>query len=61
MRLRKREVLPDGHEYKNAKYDAAYAYQLLSDDEDAPVVNPNEPRVFVSRTPLYRSKMVSHH
>ena len=41
--LWKCDVLPDGHEYKDAKFDAAYAYQLLSDDEDAPVANLNEP------------------
>ncbi|KIL63969.1 hypothetical protein M378DRAFT_179078 [Amanita muscaria Koide BX008] len=58
-RSRKREVLPDGHEYRDPKYDAAYAYQLLSDDDDAPVTNANEPRVFISHAPLYRSKLLN--
>ncbi|KAM6502839.1 hypothetical protein JOM56_002816 [Amanita muscaria] len=58
-RSRKREVLPDGHEYRDPKYDAAYAYQLLSDDDDVPVTNANEPRVFISHAPLYRSKLLN--
>ena len=58
--LWKRDVLPDGHEYKDTKFDGAYAYQLLSDDEDAPVSNLNEPQVFISHGPLYHSKLVSH-
>lgn len=57
-RLRKRAKLPPNSKWLNPKYDPAFVYQLMSDDEDE--YGPEDVKTgnFVSHAPLYRSEEV---
>ncbi|KAF8968993.1 hypothetical protein BDZ97DRAFT_1654368, partial [Flammula alnicola] len=60
VRNRKREALPAGSEWKQPKYDAAYEYQQMSDDEDAYGEDGNLlPDVYTSCAPGSRSEIVT--
>jgi len=52
-------TLANDSQWREAKYDHAYKLQLMSDDEDALDNNGNLRKVFISRAPLYRAKIVS--
>lgn len=58
MRVRKRNALPDGNQYKDKKYDSAFFYQLMSEDEDEPNDIPGKSKRYISRPPTYRSDEV---
>ncbi|KII86133.1 hypothetical protein PLICRDRAFT_115514, partial [Plicaturopsis crispa FD-325 SS-3] len=55
VRLRKRNAMPEGAHYRDAKYDTAFVASLMSDDEDEYVEGKRVNGRYVSRPPVWRS------
>ncbi|KAH9940647.1 hypothetical protein B0H21DRAFT_697437, partial [Amylocystis lapponica] len=55
LRIRKQGELPEGSEFRQAKYDTAFREPHMSDDETVLDADGNFPGRYVSRAPAWRS------
>lgn len=62
MRIRKRNLLDPESEWRKPKYDTAFVFQLMSDDENTmdPITGEMVPNSFTSRPPNYRSDTLNN-
>ncbi|KAF5385084.1 hypothetical protein D9615_001060 [Tricholomella constricta] len=59
VRERKRNNLPIDNQYRDAKFDAAMAVTLMSDDEDCYEDGKLVTKQYISRAPLYRTPLLN--